>query len=354
MINQRHLFCPAMRNVVISITIAFVAVSCDYSTTSNNTHTNYRHRDEQYLNYDTTGRFLKYFDSQWNLVHYKSDASYYRDAFYINGVVVADSIARDYYISGELQFEGHVATENPDKLVGLGTWYYRNGQKETQYTQDIQGRIHGEYMSYYENGNIKVKTYYKDGLVSGKYCGYYESGKKHFVGNYKDNLFEGLQQVYYESGKVESIYYYKEGKLNGLTKEYYENGRLRMTKNWSMGICTGVCKEYYENGRLKATGQLSNNRKVGVWTYYDEYGYPGYMNYDQLQVYYVPRGNNYRSGSPRSNYQELWDECEYLQDLLEENDIDPDYYLSYPMDYYELEDLKSDLESQLEDNDIDY
>ena len=349
MINQRHLFCPAMRNVVISITIAFVAVSCDYSTTSNNTHTNYRHRDEQYLNYDTTGRFLKYFDSQWNLVHYKSDASYYRDAFYINGVVVADSIARDYYISGELQFEGHVAAENPDKLVGLGTWYYRNGQKETQYTQDIQGRIYGEYMSYYENGNIKVKTYYKDGLVSGKYCEYYESGKKHFVGNYKDNLFEGLQQVYYESGKVESIYYCKEGKLNGLTKEYYENGRLRMTKNWSMGICTGVCKMYYENGRMMATGQLSNNSKVGVWTYYDEYGNVSYTNHDQ--EYYVPRRN---SGSSRSNYQELWDECEYLQGLLEENDIDPDNTLDYPMDYYELEDLKSDLESQLEDNDIDY
>lgn len=346
--KRRRTMMKSVKYVVVieMMVLSVILVSCDYSTPSyNSSNVN----NEPYLNYDTTGRILKYFDSQWNVVHRKSDASYYRDAYYINGMVVADSTAKDYYISGELQFEGHVAAENPDRLVGLGVWYYRNGQKKMQYTHDKQGKIQGEYISYYENGNFKVKTQYKDGLLSGKYLEYYESGKRHFVGYYRDNLFDGLQQVYYESGKVESVYYCKNGKLNGLTKEYYENGKLRMTKNWSMGVCTGICKMYYENGRLKETGQLSNNSKVGVWTYYDEYGFPSYTNHDQ--VYYVPRSN---SSSSRSNYQDLWDECEYLQGLLEENDIDPDNSLSYPMDYYELEDLKSDLESQLEDNDIDY
>ena len=352
-----------MKTTKILIAAALICLSCscnqpqrasDNQNQSSNFVSNngYGHKGEQYLDYDTTGRILKYFDSQWNVVHYKSDASFYRDAYYENGIIAADSITRDYYISGELQFVGHIAAEDPDKLVGLGTWYYRNGEKDAQYTCDVQGNIQGEYLKYYENGKLKEQAYFKNGVLTGKYSEFYENGKKKSVCNYKDNLLEGAQYSYYESGKLESIYPFSSGKLNGLTKEYYENGKLKITKNWTMGSCSGVCKEYYENGRLKATGQLSNNMKVGVWTYYDEFGYPSYMNHDR--VYYVPRGNNYRSGSPRSNYQELWDECEYLQDLLEENDIDPDYSLSYPMDYDELEDLKSELESQLEDNDIDY
>ena len=65
----------------------------------------------------------------------------------------------------------------------------------------------------------------------------------------------------------------------------------------------------------------------------------------------VPAQNHV--GSPRSNYEELWDECEYYSELLEDNDIDHDD-LSYPMDYHDLEDLKDEYESLLDENEIDY
>ena len=60
------------------------------------------------MNYDTTGRINKYLDEDFKEVHYKSQAAYYRNAYYINGQISADSIAHDYYISGELKFEGHI------------------------------------------------------------------------------------------------------------------------------------------------------------------------------------------------------------------------------------------------------
>jgi hypothetical protein len=61
----------------------------------------------------------------------------------------------------------------------------------------------------------------------------------------------------------------------------------------------------------------------------------------------------YSSSSSRSNYAELWDECEDLESALNDADIDHED-LSYPMDYHDLEDLRDEYQSLLEENNIDY
>jgi hypothetical protein len=61
----------------------------------------------------------------------------------------------------------------------------------------------------------------------------------------------------------------------------------------------------------------------------------------------------YSSSSSRSNYAELWDECEDLESALNDADIDHED-LSYPMDYHNLEDLRDEYQSLLEENNIDY
>ena len=61
----------------------------------------------------------------------------------------------------------------------------------------------------------------------------------------------------------------------------------------------------------------------------------------------------YSSSSSRSNYAELWNECEDLESALNDADIDHED-LSYPMDYHDLEDLRDEYQSLLEENNIDY
>ena len=61
----------------------------------------------------------------------------------------------------------------------------------------------------------------------------------------------------------------------------------------------------------------------------------------------------YSGTSSRSNYAELWDECEDLESVLNDADIDHKG-LSYPMDYHDLEDLRDEYLSLLEENNIDY
>ena len=61
----------------------------------------------------------------------KSQAAYYREFNYDqNGK--PKGVVKDYYITGELQFEGQMTTVNPDTLNGRCTWYYKNGQKSQE------------------------------------------------------------------------------------------------------------------------------------------------------------------------------------------------------------------------------
>ena len=79
--------------------------------------------------------------------------------------------------------------------------------------------------------------------------------------------------------------------------------------------------------------------------------------YNQTSVQQIPvvRPPIYRThaGTPRDNYRELWEECEVIIDALDEAGVDHDY-LSYPMDYYELRDLRDELEYTAEENDVEW
>ena len=73
----------------------------------------------------------------------------------------------------------------------------------------------------------------------------------------------------------------------------------------------------------------------------------------QRTVISYPASCPVRSNSSRSNYSVLWDECEDLESILSDANIDHDE-MNYPMDYNELEDLRDEYQSLLEENNVDY
>ena len=73
---------------------------------------------------------IEYFDVEWTPC-VKEDATFYREIAYDeNGKPLGK--VRDYWVTGELQFEGQLHSSNPDSLDGVCTWYYRNGHKEQE------------------------------------------------------------------------------------------------------------------------------------------------------------------------------------------------------------------------------
>ncbi len=328
--------------------------------------------ESDYLKYESSGHIRKYFDKNFNLVYYKSAATYYREAYYMNGNICVDSIARDYYkSSGKLQFEGHIKSESPDVLIGKGIWYYENGNISGEAFHDKDGLTQGISILYYEDGAKECESYYKDDKLEGLSTFYYENGKKEFIQKYKNGKLEGENISYYTNGEIKSkinfkngeksgisTYYYESGekqfirnyihnKIEGIAKDYYENGKIKETRTYKNNTLTGEWKTFYENGCLQSKGQAENGKKIGIWEYYDLNGNISYRN--ESKVYCIPK---FKLRS-ENRYSSLLSECEELSAKLEDADIDHEEPSSY-MNYHELQNLRDEYESLLEENNIDY
>jgi len=83
----------------------------------------------------------------------------------------------------------------------------------------------GEYFEYYSSGGIKIKGFHNSKL-----------------------LREGLWISYYEDGTKWSESYYRDGKREGHSLTFFPNGEIRYV------------------------GEYTNDKKTGVWSFYDETG----------------------------------------------------------------------------------
>ncbi len=69
------------------------------------------------------------------------------------------------------------------------------------------GKREGEYNTYYENGNIKEKGYYINGLIEGEYNTYYENGNIYIRCLYKNGKIKNIIEYDY-NGNILKIFKY--------------------------------------------------------------------------------------------------------------------------------------------------
>ena len=265
---------------VIWFLIAIFFISCNEGKNTNRMAT----VEESHPKSKPDGFQLTYFDSNFKEVQSKAGASYYREAYYLNGKPIVDSIAKDYFITGELQFVGHISSENPDVLYGQCTWYYKNGQIDTKHYVNSNGEIEGQSLSYFDNGAKKIICNYTNGKLDGHYVEYYLNGNKKVDYYFRNGLTNGMCKNYFENGKLQLSSNMIDGKQDGVGNEYYESGKLYATFHCVNGVLQGEAKEFYENGRLQSKGQYINGAKTGLWEYYDAKGLLSYKNHNQQTI----------------------------------------------------------------------
>ncbi len=78
------------------------------------------------------------------------------------------------------------------------------------------GLRHGQWMSFYENGEKWSETFYDKGKRQGATNVYYLSGKLHYAGWYKNDLRDSLWLFYDETGKEIDRRAYREDQETGL------------------------------------------------------------------------------------------------------------------------------------------
>ena len=152
------------------------------------------------------------------------------------------------------------------------TEYYPSKKVKTQ-GQLVGNKKTGEWISYYENGEVQsIKTYNAgelDGYQKMDYSqvlymeGYSKQGQR--VGTWKSYFKENNQLKYVK-------HFDDSGNATGQWEHYYDSGELHRIENYTNNKVNGEVIEYFKNGKIYTIGSKRNSVKIGTWKIYNDQG----------------------------------------------------------------------------------
>lgn len=153
----------------------------------------------------------------------------------------------------------------------------------------------GEWVRYYESGQIKARISYKSTSDSAAAQLFDKTGKKIAEGIYLNEKREGNWLLFANNVKVAEEEF-KTGIKNGTSRKFYPTGELLEESDWKNGIeegnyrvyfknskpymqCkfsngmrNGLCLSYYQNGRIEMEAYYKNNLRHGEWNFFSDKG----------------------------------------------------------------------------------
>jgi TonB family protein len=151
-----------------------------------------------------------YFDRDWQQAE-KENARYYR-------VISMDTSGQflfyvtDYYLSGQEQMTGTYRTIRPDFREGTFNWFYEDGSKQ-QSCEYKDNLLHGPYLEWHKNGQIQTRQNFSKGLPDGPYKKWDKKGLLKFDAQFEKGERHGNFITYYDNGQM-------------TRKDLYDHGRL--------------------------------------------------------------------------------------------------------------------------------
>jgi len=188
------------------------------------------------------------------------------------GTTALDGPATSYFESGQVKSKLTYRNGIP---TGKGVEYFVSGNphEETDYSnngrdrkitryQDAAGKLMQADEQYRNNRPAGTwRDYFPDGKAVRKTETYGPSGR-----------LVGDRITYFENGQIQNRQPYLNGFLGGVGQEYFASGKLRKETTYVRSQIQGAFKEYREDGSLAVSGLYRNSRQSGLWTYYKENG----------------------------------------------------------------------------------
>jgi|SRR5699024_1576359 len=88
--------------------------------------------------------------------------------------------------------------------------------------------------------------------------------------HYANNQLNGWKVVYYENGQITSKEKYKNGHLNGPKLMYSKDGQLLAKYHYKNDTLEGYSKVFTVEGDLISKGRYKNGRRDGKWKFFTE------------------------------------------------------------------------------------
>ena len=124
----------------------------------------------------------------------------------------------------------------------------------------------------YENGNVKTIIYLKNDankLIKIKTENYFASGQLESLINFKNNQKHGEYVSFWENGEISSRGFFNDGKMDSLWNFWDRKGNIEGTSNWSKDLKHGKWTAFYNSGQIKQesifkkeTWRVSNSNTI--------------------------------------------------------------------------------------------
>jgi antitoxin component YwqK of YwqJK toxin-antitoxin module len=160
-------------------------------------------------------------DAKFTTIHV-DESKGYRDGFY-------------YCLYGNKQLQG-AGYYRQGKRIGPWRIYHPNGQLSLSLQFDDQGREQGQWLDFYENGNISSVKLYANGKLTGSVSFFYESGQLRMQQQYSEGLMNGISIIYWPNGNIKKMGHFKSGLQHGEVIHYDEDGSIKEKVNYVDGV----------------------------------------------------------------------------------------------------------------------
>ena len=189
---------------------------------------------------------------------------------------------KDPKIIGSIQTEGNYTNGVRDGLWTfwyVGEAYNDWGEDDDPSTDD-EGNLNGEWDSlevvtidlngdtYFSEPNKKMEGSYSEGNREGEWIKYYnnESNTKKEQSNYISGKLNGQLIKWFENGNKIEEGSYEEGKQSGLWTWYYETGIKKEETQFIDGQQNGIWTQWFSDGERKSERVFKNGERDGQWT----------------------------------------------------------------------------------------
>lgn len=234
--------------------------------------------EKTYLNGQEHGIWKKYDDSGKVV----GGAIYHRGILLGEGVVDHKGLKQgewiEYFETGEIRAQG----EYKDG-ARFGNWkfFFKNEQVEQTGKYLAGGKPHGMWRWYYEDGSLLREEEFRNGREDGEIIEYDRNGNVLLKGYYVAGLRDGEWMIISGDYKMEGKYI--DGYRFGTWKHRYLNeDQLAFQGDFIDGLPDGKHRYYHPNGKRMLTGNYEAGSKQGEWRRYDKQGVPILtIDYDQ-------------------------------------------------------------------------
>ncbi|RDU66684.1 hypothetical protein CQA53_02605 [Helicobacter didelphidarum] len=169
-----------------------------------------------------------------------------------------DGVGKWYYENGNLMWE----TPHKDgKKDGVEKWYYENGNLwiETPYKDGIKD---GKTKWYREDGSLDSSTQDSSNADSSPTPSSEDYSHLPECKNNEDKIKGCVERSYYQSGNLKAETPYKNDGIDGVFRLYWENGNLNSEALYRNNKIVGKIKRYREDGSLHFSLTFENNKIV--------------------------------------------------------------------------------------------